>query len=333
MAAKDSSKEKSLQAGLGSLAMGMFGLAGDPPKPKKGEDLGVLEPEQPKGTAPKKPRPPIADMTRMVDMDLTDYGGQDGHYRFTAVAAKGTGGKPTHVILIVELIGARRPAFKEWAALDATRKAGLQSRFQRFGFTKRMPREAGALDAPDLAIPWPDDAWGKVLQTLELVPEEMLAGVAGIAWERGRGAKSPKGEAGLYETGTGLPQGQQPDRRVTIYDDAFKSDAALIGVVVHEVGHAIDFKPKEPAGGKELSAGLDYQKAATADGVAITKYGKTDWHGNYAEAYAMFIAEPATMKVMRPNVHAWFTKQQTDARKAKPPAKTPTPKPVPAGRP
>lgn len=334
MAAKDTSKEKSLQAGLGSLAMGMFGLAGDPPKPKKGEDWGVLEPEQPKGTAPRKPRPPVADMTRMVDMDLTDYGGKDGRYRFTAVAAKGTGAKPTDVILIVELIGARRAAFKDWAALDSTRKASLQSRFQRFGFTKRMPREAGPLDAPDLTMPWLDDSWGKVLQALELVPEEMLAGVADIAWERGRGAKSPKGEAGLYETTTGLPQGHARDRRLTIYDDAFKSDDALIRVVAHEVGHAIDFKPKEPAGGKELSAGLDdYRKAATADGVAITTYGKTDWHENYAEAYAMFIAEPATMKVLRPNVHAWFTKQQTDARQAKPPAKTPTPKPVPAGKP
>jgi hypothetical protein len=38
-----------------------------------------------------------------------------------------------------------------------------------------------------------------------------------------------------------------------------------------------------------------------------------------AEAYSMFIAEPATMKVMRPNVYAWFEKQQQAAAPKKAP--------------
>jgi hypothetical protein len=48
-------------------------------------------------------------------------------------------------------------------------------------------------------------------------------------------------------------------------------------------------------------------------GKAITKYGKKSWEEHYAEAYSMFIAERATMKVMRPNLFAWFEKQQQNA--------------------
>ena len=314
MAATDKSKEKALRDGLGSLAMIMFGLDGEPPKQKGQEDWGDLEP---KSKTPKQPRPSVADFTRLVNLDLAPHGGKDGRYRFTAVAAKGTGEKPTEVILIVELIGARRQAFKSWDELDSKRKAELDSRFKRFGFTKRMPREPALGEPPDDAMPWLDDQWGKLLQALELVPAEILTGVTGIAWERGRGAKSPKGEAGHYETDTGLPKDKKASRRLIIYDDAFKSDDALVGTVAHEVGHAVSLKPAEPAKGTAVSAGRDYQDAARQDGgQAITKYGKTSLEEHYAEAYSMFIAEPATMKVLRPKLYEWFAKQQTAANKA-----------------
>ena len=53
-----------------------------------------------------------------------------------------------------------------------------------------------------------------------------------------------------------------------------------------------------------------------ADG---TKYGKTDVHESYAEAYSMFVAEPATLKAIRPRTFAWFAKQQADAKPRPPP--------------
>ena len=43
---------------------------------------------------------------------------------------------------------------------------------------------------------------------------------------------------------------------------------------------------------------------------------------SYAEAYSMFIAEPATLKALRPMTYDWFVRQQaaTRASAARPPA-------------
>jgi hypothetical protein len=307
--AKDKSREQAVQNGLGSMALIMFGINGEAPRKKGDEDWDT-------GSKPGKPRPPTTDLVRVVDLDLTEYGGQEGHYRFTAVAAKGAADAPTEVVIVIELLGARHQPFD--AALDSKRKAALEKRFSGFGFVKKAPRTGGSvLDTPDDTMDWLDDQWARVLQALERVPDEMLAGVAGIAWERGRGAKGPDGEGGHYQTKSGLLAGDKPERLLTLYDDAFKSDDILVAIVAHELGHAVSEKPAEPKGGAALSAGTaDYQKAANADGgKAITKYGKKSWEEHYAEAYAMFIAEPATMKVMRPKLYEWFEKQQAAAKK------------------
>jgi hypothetical protein len=311
--AKDKAKEQAVQNGLGSMALIMFGLNGDRPKKKGEEDWGKVDPGT--GDKPGKPRPPTTDLVRIVDLDLTEYGGQEGHYRFAAVAEKGAPDKPKEVVIVIELLGPRRKAFD--AALDSKRKSAMEKRFNSFGFVKKAPRTSGGvLDEPDDTMPWLDDQWAKVLQAVELVPAEMLSGVTGIAWERGRGAKGPAGEAGQYMTKTGLLAGDTPERKLTLYDDAFKSDETVVSTIAHELGHAVSEKPQEPKGGAALSAGADYQRAANADGgKAITKYGKKSWEEHYAEAYSMFIAEPATMKVMRPNLHAWFEKQLQAAKK------------------
>jgi hypothetical protein len=328
MAAKaDKAEEEAVRAGLGSLGMIMFGLDGDRPKVKGEVDTG---PVAPAGAKPKARRPPSGDITRLEDLDLTSFGGQDGRYRFTAVVRKGTPGAPVEVDLIVELLGARSAGFQSWDKIDPKRRGELEARFQRFGFVKKMPAEA-AIDKPaDTTMPWSDDSWGKVLQAIAKLPDEILGTVSGIAWERGRGAKSTKGESGHYDTKTGLKTGDKPERLLTIYDDAFRSDDILIRLVAHEVGHAVSHKPAERGGTRLAADAKDYGAAAKADGMAITQYGRTDMDENYAEAYSMFISEPATMKLLRPNTFAWFERQR-DALKPppKPPAARTTP--VPAG--
>jgi hypothetical protein len=94
---------------------------------------------------------------------------------------------------------------------------------------------------------------------------------------------------------------------------------------VHEIGHAISGKPAE-TGGTALAADTSsgsFQAAAKADSaLAITKYGQTDMGESYAEAYSMFIVEPATLKALRPRTFEWFARQQaaTRAPAARPPA-------------
>jgi hypothetical protein len=311
MAAKDKSKEDALQKGLGSMALMMFGLEGERPRKKGEEDWGKVDPGVP-GKAGKQ-RPPTTDLVHIMDLDLTDHGGQDGHYRFAAVAAKGAPDKPREVVIIIELLGARRKAFD--ASLDGKRKAAFEKRFNGFGFVKKAPNSGGSvLDAPDDTMPWLDDQWAKVLQALALVPDEMLMSVSGIAWVRGRGALGPSKEAGHYQTKTGLRGNDKPERTLTLFDDTFKTDDTIIKTIVHELGHAISEKPMEPQRGTALSASADYQRAARTDGgKSVTEYGKKNWEEHYAESYSMFIAEPATLKVMRPTEFAWFEKQQKDA--------------------
>lgn len=298
--AKDKAKEDAVRNGLGSMALMMFGLDGTPPKKK-----GDVEYET-GSSQPSKPRPPTTDIVRVVELDLTAHGGQEGTYRFAAVAAKGAADAPKEVVILVELIGARRKAFAD--KLDATRKAALEKRFSQFGFVKKAPAGSNDPFAPaDDTMPWLDESWGKVLQALEMIPDDVLSGVPGIAFERGRGAKGPGGEAGQYTTKSGLLKGDKPERVLRLYDETFKNDDSVILTVAHEIGHAVSEKPAEPKGGAAISAGADYQKAAKADGgKAITKYGAKNWEEHYAEAYSMFIGEPATMKVMRPKLYEYF---------------------------
>lgn len=297
---KDTKAESALRAGLGSIGLIKFGLDADPPADARDDPMP--------GSGSKGPRrQPSTDLTQIEEMDLTQFGGQDGRYRFTAVV-RASDRKRTDVDLIVERLGPRRAAFKDWAPLGAQRQQELEKRFKQFGYKRAQDEEADVLK-------WDVNQWGRVLQAIELVPEDLLRGVTGIVWERAHTPPDAPKESGHYETTTGLNKGDTPTRRLQLMDLAFKSDSALIETVAHEIGHAISNKPTE-TGGKAIADDADYQKAVKADGPkAITKYGDTNSSEHYAEAYSMFIAEPATMKVLRPNVFAFFEKQRAAAGK------------------
>jgi hypothetical protein len=283
MAAKaDVGVEKKVREGLESMALGALGLA----------DTST-------GT-------PIVDATHFEDLDISPWGGKDGRYRFTSVVRRwgSKGGKrfPAEVDVMVELLGARRPELKPWAKLGRDRQGALENRFAQLGFTRAEPSLDRVVDT------WTQDQWGKVLQALEYLPDGMLQTVPGIEWERGHGKLGPSGEAGEYEMSV---RAGKVSRHLTLFDNAFSSDDELIKVIAHEIGHAFSFKPAEVQGRKTLAKSPEYQAAANADSPrAITDYGKKSWEEHYAEAYSMFIAEPETMKLLRPRTFAWFEAQQ-----------------------
>ena len=257
---KDSKAENALRAGLGSVGMIKFGLDAD--KPASDND------DPAPGSGSKGPRRPSStNLTQIEEMDLTQFGGQDGRYRFTAVV-RATSRKRTEVDLIVELLGARRAAFKDASELGAKRRQELSNRFKQFGFKR-------AQDEGEAVLKWSPDQWCRVLQAIELIPEDLLRGVTGIVWERAHTPADAPKEAGHYETTTGLKQGDTPTRRLQLMDVAFKSDSTLIETVTHEIGHAISNKPAE-TGGTAIADEAEYKRAVTADGPkAITKYGDT----------------------------------------------------------
>jgi hypothetical protein len=274
--AKDPKDEDKVEIGLRNIGASIFGL----------DDGGG--------------RPKLLDAVHIREFDLDGVGGLDGRYRFTCVVRKGTAAAPQEVDLIIELVGAERPAFKLWKELDGKRRNELTSRFSRLGFVRAEPTLTETVDT------WTDDQWGKVLQALEKIPEASLSGIGEVTWARGHGQKGPTGEAGYYQL-----SGPPPKRRLTLYDGAFRDDDSLTETIAHELGHSLSFKPTEGGGGTALALSTEFQTAANADSPhAITKYGDTNWHEKYAEAYGMFITEPDTLKALRPKTYDYFVKQQ-----------------------
>lgn len=261
------------------------------------------------------------DVVRFADLDFTPFGGVEGHYRFTCVTRKPKqGNQDAQVDLIIELVRAPRPAFKQWKDLGSDRRAALEQRFAKFGFTKAAPDMNRVIDT------WLDDQWGNVLQALEAIPEATLAAVPGIDWVRGHGKLGPTHEAGHF--------GYEPNKKtrtLTIFDDAFTSDDGLVALVAHEIGHALSYKPPSEKGGSASVASTSaFKDAAAADGMPITSYGATNLEEQYAESYSMFISEPETMKVLRPKLFDFFTKNPTGAPAA-PAPKAPAKPPAKAG--
>jgi hypothetical protein len=247
---------------------------------------------------------PVVDSVHFLDLELAPFGGVDGHYRFTVVVTKKVAGTPTEVDLMIENV---KPRVSLAGKLDPDRRAQLQKRFDQAGQKRGGDDDSiGADPAPK----WQDAEWDRVLQATAFIPDAMLSRVPGVVWTRGSGASHTK-EAGLYEE-TPVGGGKPPKRTLTLYSNAFSSDGELIWTVVHEFGHGRDF-----AGGTRLSSTSAWHTAALGDlGKAVTEYGRSAWQEDYADSYAMFVAEPETMKLMRPELFTWFEKQQKDEEDA-----------------
>jgi hypothetical protein len=273
MATKPDPKvERKLRDGLTGLAEGEFRLQDGTTKPVR------------------------SDTVRTRDLDLTGYGGPDGHFRFTCVTRKKNAKGPTEVDVIIELVHAAPPVLQPWRKLDGKRRRDLETRFARPGYTQAQPTLTKVVDT------WTDDQFGMVLQALESIPEPLLASVPDIVWERGHGSKGPTGESGWFQFNS-----QPLERRLILYDNAFKSDDELLGILAHELGHAISSKPQTLKQGGALAHSPEYTKAVQADGgKAVTGYMKSDPDEQFAEAYSLFVTEPETLKAIRPHVYAYM---------------------------
>jgi hypothetical protein len=247
---------------------------------------------------------PVVDSVHFLDLELAPFGGVDGHYRFTVVVTKKVADTPAEVDLIIENV---KPRISLAGTLDSDKRAQLQKRFDQAGQKRGGDDDSiGADPAPK----WQDAEWDRVLQATAFIPDAMLSRVPGVVWTRGSGASHTK-EAGLYEE-TPVGGGKPPKRTLTLYSNAFSSDGELVWTVVHEFRHGRDF-----AGGTRLSATPAWHTAALgALGKAVTEYGRTAWQEDYADSYAMFVTEPETMKLLRPELFAWFEKQQKDEEEA-----------------
>lgn len=250
-----------------------------------------------------KPRA-LVDQVKLVDIDFSSFGGDDGHFRFTSVTVTPAArGKDAQVDVIVELVHKAPADFKPFSQLDRDRRLALENRFSGFGFVKAEP----GLGDKDPVETWLPEQWAQVLQALERIPDPALSAVPGVRWVRGHGNKGPTGESGYFawdRTGT---------QTLTLYDGAFKgSDEGLVALIAHELGHALSAKPQTAQKGGSVASSAAWKAAVQADGGrAITDYGAKDAEEAYADAYSMFVTEPETMKVLRPRQFAFFTANPT----------------------
>ena len=254
----------------------------------------------------KAKKAPLLDTVRFANLDFTPYGGTAGHFRFTCVTAAPAQGKQSaRVWLIVELVRPERPPLKRASELDRAARNELDNRFAKFGFVKAEP----SINDTEPVETWLEDPWVAVLQALQSIPDATLASVPGIRWVRGHGKQGPTGEGGFFA------YGKKDVPTLTLYDGAFTgSDDALVSLVAHELGHALSMKPPSKQGAASAASSKAYKDAVKADGSkAITAYGGTHAEEGYAEAYSMFITEPETMRVLRPNLFAYFTANPTGA--------------------
>jgi hypothetical protein len=195
-------------------------------------------------TSRMTPPPLVLDSTISLALDLASYGGDYALYRFTYFTQHAKG-KPAAKRVLIERRGALG-----MEGLPPSQQDEAQQRFTKHGFTF-----AGTWDAGEKQT---------VLRAIALVPEGQLAMVAGIAFRREGTHKVTPDAAGNYS----------PDKHViTLFDKAFKESSARLGSpgqqvvggdvfdVVHEIGHAIDYRAYR-AGNKKAD---DAKKALLAE--------------------------------------------------------------------
>jgi hypothetical protein len=54
--------------------------------------------------------------------------------------------------------------------------------------------------------------------------------------------------------------------------------------------------------------GVEFREAVKADGKDVSKYAEKDWQESYAEAYALYLAQPALLKRIRPKIYDHLSK-------------------------
>ena len=223
--------------------------------------------------------------TAILVLSLDRFGGRDGRYRFTSVA----GAKASEIQILVEYLGPAPQALSTWDRLGSKGQEKLAQRFDRFGFTWG-----------DGDVAWSYDKKAQVMQALALLPDAVLNEVSGISWERHRAEKGPEGESGEY---------RYPERMIRLYTSAFIDDWHLIEVVAHEVGHGLSRRPWERKhSAKSHENEPSYRHAAGPLAKAPTEYGRKAYAEDFAEAFALFINEPETFKLLRPELFEYFTK-------------------------
>lgn len=270
------------------------------------------------------PPAPIVNISMVQNLDLSgqtnpsdsSVNGPHATIRFTTTQFDATGPRDSrtqNVQLLIEKLGNYTPS-----ATTETPEARSQRYSNTYQITNAIPETGDPLAPPNTMS---DDQFDQVLQALNGVPDGLLSQVTGIPIYREIASRGPDGEAARYNQDR--PAGSTAwTRKITVYNDFFGMTAEQrTFTMIHEIGHALDYRPNETAanrrGGAALSSGRgrgSFRQALQQDGGlsrGMSTYAATgtDYTEYYAEAFAMYISQPATLEALRPNVFRYFSTQ------------------------
>ncbi len=264
---------------------------------------------------------PITNLTTVQHLDMTGQKnpadatitGPDAIIRLTSTEFDATGkdkAKKRNVQLMVEKMGAFSATVSTEKPDD--RKKRYESIYQ---ITNALPVRNDPLGDPPETM---DDAkFDLILQALDKVPASILNLGKGIPIYRGLTTKGPRGEEAEYSQ-TKAKGSNVWERRITVYAGFFSADIEQrTFLMAHEFGHALDYRPNEGSkgkGGPSLSAVTgkgSFREALQLDGgvkKGMSTYDLTQTQEDeyFAEAFTMYINQPQTLKVLRPNIYKYF---------------------------
>ena len=239
--------------------------------------------------------------------------GPDAYIRFTSTQFDSSGkraAKKKNVQLLIEKISDYTAA-----ATKETAKARRKRYENDYQIYNTAPTSMDPLDFTVKSMN--DSEYDKVLEAIDHLPKSLLNSIKGIPIHKGTTDKGANGEVGEYINHYDIPS-KTWTRKITVYKDYFKENLEQRKfTMVHELGHAVDYRPNEMVGkkgGASGSASKEFRKAVKLDGglkKGVSTYGATTKkHAEYyAEAFSMYQNYPNTFKALRANVYEYFKKK------------------------
>ena len=274
-AIKDDKVRSKLYTGLRNYARGIFDLW----PATEGKQTG-------KATTTR------LNLVHIENMDLGPWNGPNAAFRFTSIGAVKKG-QITVRILIEEL-----PLQVPLAA--AGQAQGIETRTLA---PQGLTRDATVNDV----------LWARLVRGLGQIDTALLGRVRDLSFAASTSHHGPAGEAAKFSDA--LAKGASAwTRRITVYQKMVDADDAVFAfTLAHEIAHAVDDAPTEGAKGRVNGAAVHelagFIAAAKKDGGrkgAVTDYGKTSDSEFFAECSAMYLRQPQSLALLRPNIHAWF---------------------------